>query len=327
MTFQERSPVQRLAGMPVIVSCRSLSRKVVDNVPGCSSSVTASNLPAKAAVNASSRDKATSAPPFDISGKVSCPKTHKCQLCPYVAKYPSVLAQHMRTHSNERPYKCNVCGLTFKREHHLVVHRRIHSGEKQYKCVFCSHACVTKFALESHMRRHTGTPVIVASQSLSQEIFDNIPGRPPSATASNLSAEVAVNASSCDDAASESTGDLSGEATCSKTLSCQYCPFVARYPSVLVLHLRTHSDERPYKCNVCGLTFKRQDHRDNHRRIHTGERKYKCSLCPHTCVRKYALKSHMRRHTGEKPYQCTHCPARFTYIYQLKHHIIQKEHA
>ncbi|KAH7986794.1 hypothetical protein HPB51_026605 [Rhipicephalus microplus] len=143
-------------GMPVIVSCRSLSQKVVGDVPGRPSSVTASKFPAKAAVNVFSDDKAISAPPYNTSGKVSCPKTHRCQLCPYVARYPSILAQHVRTHTNERPYKCDVCGLTFKRDHHLLVHQRIHTGEKQYKCSVCSHACVTKFALETHMRRHTG---------------------------------------------------------------------------------------------------------------------------------------------------------------------------
>ncbi|KAH7976522.1 hypothetical protein HPB52_015753 [Rhipicephalus sanguineus] len=169
-------------------------------------------------------------------------------------------------------------------------------------------------------------PIIVSCRSLSRKVVDNVPDWPSSATVSNLPAKTAVNASSCEEATSVTTDDISGKVSCPKTFSCQLCPYKAKYPSVLAQHQRTHSNERPYKCDVCALTFKREHHLLVHQRIHTGEKQFKCSICSHACVTKFALVSHMRRHTGEKPYQCTHCPARFAYTYQLKHHMIMKEH-
>ena len=38
---------------------------------------------------------------------------HECDVCEKVFRYPSLLARHMRTHTNERPYECDVCEKRF----------------------------------------------------------------------------------------------------------------------------------------------------------------------------------------------------------------------
>ncbi|XP_037529302.2 zinc finger protein 836 [Rhipicephalus sanguineus] len=244
--------------MPVIVSSQSLSQENFDNVSDRPSSVTVSNLSAEVAVNSSSCDEATSKTTDDVSGMVTYasaksimgPSTLSCQYCPFVAKHRSVLALHLRIHSNERPYKCDVCGLTFKRKDHIKYHRRI----------------------------HTGMPFIVSCQSLSKEIVGDLPSSPSSAAVSSFPARVdEAKASSCEEATSDTTDDISGAVTyasaefltVANTLRCQYCPYVAKYPSALAVHLQTHSNERPYKCDVCGQAFKLKKYVENHKRIHT----------------------------------------------------------
>ena len=38
---------------------------------------------------------------------------HECDVCEKVFQYPSSLAIHMRTHTNEKPYECDVCEKLF----------------------------------------------------------------------------------------------------------------------------------------------------------------------------------------------------------------------
>ena len=55
---------------------------------------------------------------------------HECDVCEKVFGYPSQLAVHMRTHTNEKPYECGVCEKRFRHSNALKIHMRIHTNEK-----------------------------------------------------------------------------------------------------------------------------------------------------------------------------------------------------
>ena len=54
-------------------------------------------------------------------------------------------------------------------------------------------------------------------------------------------------------------------------------------------------------CEFCGKTFKFQSNLIVHRRSHTGEKPYKCQQCDHACSQASKLKRHMKTHMNKPP--------------------------
>ncbi|OCL04932.1 hypothetical protein AOQ84DRAFT_323679 [Glonium stellatum] len=83
-----------------------------------------------------------------------------CYHCPYNGcgrsfNRPCRLAEHIRTHTNERPFVCSQDGCTksFRRDAHLKRHViSAHSENRKYACDW--NGCEKKFATGSRLRRH-----------------------------------------------------------------------------------------------------------------------------------------------------------------------------
>ena len=110
----------------------------------------------------------------------------------------------------------------------------------------------------------------------------------------------------------------------SDQLDCPVCPYKANVNSRLKEHIRQHTGERPYVCNVCSKGFGRKTHLDTHMVIHSGEKPFKCNLCSYSATQKGNLKIHMQSHTGEKPYACMYCDYKAAQKLTLRLHMHNK---
>ncbi|XP_006007844.1 zinc finger protein 646 [Latimeria chalumnae] len=273
---------------------------------------------------------------------------YQCVTCEKEFTNPMALKGHERLHMAKKRFRCNECGKAFRVSTQLMHHRKIHA-EKPYYCGLCDELFLSSSSYEQHQALHGGQEPLPDRTDLPLS-----PGAHPGAARRHGTATSAA-AMQRDAPGGLAAHALPSVATIDPTKS--DLKNLPKSSSESDAHpddadpradpTEDPQEERPYRCNECGKSYKHAGSLTNHRqthtlgyyqcticlkeysnimalkyhvRLHSEYKPYKCAVCAKAFRGTTELMNHRRIHTGEKPYCCDHCGDRFFTKYQLQQH-------
>ena len=101
---------------------------------------------------------------------------------------------------------------------------------------------------------------------------------------------------------------------------CSICHIVFETEEAFNSHnTRAHSSLNV--CLTCDKIFSRKSALNLHMKSHTGEYNFKCEICSRTFISKNVFEGHVNRHMDIRPHRCTKCGKSFNYKSSCKRHI------
>ncbi|XP_073966452.1 uncharacterized protein isoform X1 [Choristoneura fumiferana] len=216
---------------------------------------------------------------------------NECALCQCRFKWPNNLRTHM-IENHQLKYVCNQCQRVIKGRHEALLHAEFHAG-KTWECKHCGRTFKKKSTFYTHVRMNhasereeTGGECGACGAS-----FKGAPGL-------KLHQIKKCNKNMKPPESSAEAGTEPPTLCSRKGFICEVCGKKCTSLSILAVHLRAHTGDRPHACPGpgCPLRFAKKDNMEKHHRVvHLGQRpQVKCELCGKLLAHAASLKLHVR---------------------------------
>ncbi|KAL5284011.1 su(Hw) family protein [Megaselia abdita] len=225
---------------------------------------------------------------------------------------------------------CHHCTKAFRSQSSLERHIFLsHTLHDQFPCTICNAKCPTKTIQDLHIREHTLRNKPFGCKKCGKEFTRAYHvSRHQKYSSCGEGQNTVLKCDVCsksfyrlDNLRVHLKQHINKDQNVKTDFQCPYCERYFTSSSILNIHIRTHTGEKPFPCDLCEKSFPSNVALKKHRRYHTGERPYKCSECPLAFAAKEVLNRHMKRHTGEKPHKCSLCDKGFIQASQLRTHM------
>ncbi|XP_069508012.1 zinc finger protein 646 [Ambystoma mexicanum] len=217
-----------------------------------------------------------------------------CEICGRSYRHAGSLINHKQTHKTGL-FRCSVCQKRFFNMMALKNHNRIHFEIKRFKCTECGKAFRLQKQLLAHQKMHRDKAALAKRPSRQGKRVVKIPLR-------LLDELTLMDQGGCAD--SKTSGDAAEKKVSLKR----------RRPKKTL-----DPDERPFRCEQCGRSYRHAGSLLNHKRSHTTGH-YCCSICDKTYPNLMAMKNHQRVHFEVKRHVCPECGKAFKWQRQLSRH-------
>lgn len=229
------------------------------------------------------------------------PEAFKCPECDKSMTHPKILQYHIQNHlpEEQRPLACPDCPRRFSYSSALVAHAISHQPENERAVHICDE-CGKSFSSPGRLSTHTS---VVHTKH--DEVYVCHICAKKFGCKGNLVYHLTTHQPRMHQVQCEQCDKWLKNKLCLRKhmiqhsgikYLCQICSYSALNPQCLRNHMRVqHSDEKPFKCDLCEKTFKLKNTLLNHIVQHTGVKKFSCQFCSRTFASSGNYYSHRKR--------------------------------
>ncbi|CAG7718577.1 unnamed protein product [Allacma fusca] len=220
-------------------------------------------------------------------------RTYPCNYCGKVFYKSQYLRNHLPVHTGERRSVCHLCGVGFKSSSNLLAHKKVsHVEGGKHKCERCTCVFASLLGLVRHRRLLHGIgKASMMSHKVKKAKLIKAPMHFLAAFSSDGfedEEDMEVEEEEEDEEEQEEQ-----ETVTEDNFECEECGKVLASAAGLRNHLMIHSGEKPWICNICGLSFRLNSTLYGHKKSsHVPNGPFKCDICPCSFAAQFGLRRH-----------------------------------